>query len=176
MCCRPRDIAAVWGVLLLWGDTGPSSGGNTSCSNGGALGGHAHTPLGFDPNHPSAITTLQTDAPDNWYTRSTSRHQHLRTVCCLLPIMTPSITITHAGRERRFLIIRCHLPVPPAGVHTCCCMLYCTAVFVRGSGTKRPGDKDAKPYQILTTDTRRIVVYNLKSSTTYRVDVVAVNK
>jgi hypothetical protein len=41
---------------------------------------------------------------------------------------------------------------------------------------QRPGDKDAKPYQILTTDSRSIVVYNLKSSTPYRVDVMAVNK
>jgi hypothetical protein len=49
-------------------------------------------------------------------------------------------------------------------------------VFVRPSIKQRPGDKDAKPYQILTTDSRSIVVYNLKSGTPYRVDVVAVNK
>jgi hypothetical protein len=47
---------------------------------------------------------------------------------------------------------------------------------VRPSTKQRPGDKDAKPYQILTTDKRSIVVYNLKSSTPYRVDIVAVNK
>ncbi|WIA31564.1 hypothetical protein OEZ86_002453 [Tetradesmus obliquus] len=49
-------------------------------------------------------------------------------------------------------------------------------VFVRPSTKQRPGDRDAKPYQILTTDQSSIVVYNLKSSTPYRVDIVAVNK
>jgi hypothetical protein len=62
----------------------------------------------------------------------------------------------------------CHFPLSA-------CILS-AAVFVRPSTKQRPGDRDAKPYQILTTDKRSIVVYNLKSSTTYRVDIVAVNK
>lgn len=54
--------------------------------------------------------------------------------------------------------------------------MHVLAVFVRPGYTLKPGEKDPKPYQILTTDKPNIVIYNLKDNTLYRIDVVAVNK